>query len=103
MGGTLAKVESAAEQAVVFGLLGSQTIDPVWIGLQDFLSEGTFSWSDGTALGSYTNWVNSQPDNNNGNQHCVVVIVTGGNSGLWNDVICGGARPFICETAISSS
>ena len=34
-----------------------------WIGLQDFLVEGTFSWADGAVLGSYTNWGNNQPDN----------------------------------------
>ena len=35
-----------------------------WIGLQDFLVENTFSWADGAALGSFTNWANTQPDNN---------------------------------------
>ena len=34
-----------------------------WIGLQDFLSEGTFSWADLSSLGPYTNWANNQPDN----------------------------------------
>ena len=36
-----------------------------WIGLQDFLVEGTFSWADGEVLGSYTNWATNtnQPDN----------------------------------------
>ena len=40
----------------------------MWIGLQDFLQEGTFSWADGTALGSYTSWLSGQPDNAGGNQ-----------------------------------
>ena len=40
-------------------------------------------------------------------QHCVVIIVSGNNAGLWNDVRCGGTdgnndKPFICETAVSS-
>ena len=35
-----------------------------WVGLQDFLNEGTFTWADGASLGSYTNWANNQPDNN---------------------------------------
>ena len=35
-----------------------------WVGLQDFLNEGTFTWADGSSLGSYTNWANNQPDNN---------------------------------------
>ena len=81
-----------------------------WIGLQDFLSEGTFSWADGSSLGSYTNWANNQPDNNGQGQvwmvtilwrtlmsfhfqHCAVLRTQGD----WNDVICGGTRAFVCQ------
>ena len=60
-GGTLAKIESAQENAVVQGLISG---DVHWIGLQDFLlGELQWSWSDGSALGGYTNWLNGQPDN----------------------------------------
>jgi len=100
LGGSLAKVESAAEQALVFGLIGSQTTDPIWIGLQDFLFEGTYSWADGTVFGAYTNWLsgnNPQPDNNGGNQHCVGMISAGNNAGSWNDIICNNQRAFVCE------
>ena len=34
-----------------------------WLGLQDFVTEGSFAWADGAALGSYTNWLANQPDN----------------------------------------
>ena len=50
-----------------FFCLGNEAT-PVWIGLQDFIQEGTFSWADGSALGAYTNWINNQPDNAGGNQ-----------------------------------
>ena len=80
-GGTLAKVESAAENSVVQvrvgrtegpradcvntchllqGLIGSSVS---WLGLQDFVTEGSFAWADGAALGSFTNWLANQPDN----------------------------------------
>ena len=79
-GGTLAKVESAAENSVVQvrvgrteaprvdfvnavslqGLIGS---DVSWLGLQDFVTEGSFAWADSAALGSFTNWLANQPDN----------------------------------------
>ena len=42
------------------GLIGSEVS---WLGLQDFVTEGTFAWADGAALGSYTNWLSNQPDN----------------------------------------
>ena len=81
-----------------------------WIGLQDFLNEGTFSWADGSSLGSYTNWANNQPDNSGQGQvwmvtilwrilmafhfqHCAVLRTQGD----WNDVICGGTRAFVCQ------
>jgi len=91
-GGTLAKPETAAENTEIQTLLGGQV---GWIGLQDFLVENTFSWADGAALGSFTNWANTQPDNNGVGQHCVAMTA----AGLWNDVICNGARPFVCQRA----
>ena len=42
------------------GLIGS---DVSWLGLQDFVTEGSFAWADGAALGSFTNWLANQPDN----------------------------------------
>ena len=33
-----------------------------WIGLNDIGQEGTFTWSDDSALGSYTNWNGGEPD-----------------------------------------
>ena len=80
-----------------------------WIGLQDFINEGNFTWTDDTSPTSYTNWVNSQPDNNGQGQvgymphfkcnvtcdvqHCVVIRA----DGRWNDVICGDHRPAVCQ------
>ena len=128
MGGNgLAKVESAEENTVVQELLGEPRYCHVrggychvsrvsvitggqvgWIGLQDFINEGNFAWPDGTSPTSYSNWVDSQP-NNNGHgqvrcmshfkcnvtcdvQHCVVMR----DDGRWNDVICGGDKPAVC-------
>ena len=104
-GGTLAKIESQAENDLVQGLLGTTNTDPVWIGLQDFLVENTFSWADGTALGAWGTpqgttppWISGQPDNNQNRQDCVVMRPS---DGQWNDVICNGARRFVCERASS--
>ena len=92
-----------------------------WLGLQDFVTEGSFAWADGAALGSYTNWLANQPDNGaaaaaaaQGNQvgipavcrhvtrvplyfvqHCAVMRPSDGG---WNDVTCDGARPYVCQT-----
>ena len=47
-------------QGLTSGLSNS---DAPFIGLQDFTQEGTFSWGNGMALGSYNNWLGGQPDN----------------------------------------
>ena len=62
--GTLAKIESEAENDVIQGLISGPGDWGHWIGLQDFLlGEMQWSWSNGSALGGFTNWINGQPDN----------------------------------------
>jgi len=88
-GATLATIESQAEQDAVYALTGSTG---AWIGLTDFLDEGTFSWVDGTAL-SYENFRNNQPNNGGNNQHCTWIRPDGG----WDDVICKRPLPYVCQ------
>jgi len=97
LGGTLAKIEEQEQQDVVYGLAGT---DQVWIGLTDFLTEGTFAWADGTVLGGYNNWLagnNPQPDNAGGNQHCAAMRPS---DGTWNDIICNREQKFVCEKPV---
>ena len=72
--------------------------------LQDFLTEGTFTWADGTSLGAYgtplgTNppWQNNQPSNSGVGQDCVTIGTNG-----WNDVLYRSPRGYVCQTAASS-
>lgn len=115
LGGTLAKIESQAENDLVHGLLGTTSTTPAYIGLADFLKEGTFTWADGSALGTYgfftpgpdtpgpsPPWQNLQPNNGVVNgvsqattpQDCVVLRPSDMN---WNDVICGKENRFVCQ------
>ena len=66
-GAKLASVTSETEQNWMFFMAGSEG---VWTGLTDILDEGDYSWMDGSLL-DYTNWNNGQPNNRDGNQHCV--------------------------------
>ena len=92
-GGTLATIESQAEQDAVYALTGDTG---AWIGLTDFMAEGTFVWVDGTAL-SYTNWRPNQPNNGGDTQHCTWIRPDGG----WDDVICTKEQAYVCQTAAS--
>ncbi|TXI03102.1 MAG: C-type lectin domain-containing protein, partial [Pseudorhodobacter sp.] len=85
-GGYLAKITSATENAAIFNLAkayfnasSTQYIAPdggggayVWIGGTDSVREGTWRWSDGSALSGYANWGAgngvTEPDNFNGIQ-----------------------------------
>jgi len=89
LGGTLATIESQAEQDAVYALTGSTG---AYLGLSDFLDEGVFTWGDGTAV-SFTNWRPNQPNNNNNNQHCVWIRPDGG----WDDVTCKKTEQYVCQ------
>jgi len=104
-GGSLVRIDSAAEQAVIFsalsndaGIVLSETDSPdgggasyVWIGANDMASEGVWIWDgdndgvgeqfwQGNASGSpigglYNNW-GTEPDNYHTHQHAAAIALT---------------------------
>ena len=72
-----------------------------WIGLSDSETEGDWKWADGTKLSEYKNWGQQQPNDNRGNQDCVVIRLGSSHNrnydGEWNDVNCSKNKGFICE------
>ncbi|KAJ8272624.1 hypothetical protein GJAV_G00091430 [Gymnothorax javanicus] len=64
-----------------------------WIGLSDCQREGTWIWSDGTAVW-FAKWNRGEPNNANHNEHCV--LSNAGTQKDWNDVSCHLKLPFIC-------
>ncbi|KXJ18078.1 C-type lectin BfL-2 [Exaiptasia diaphana] len=75
-------------------LQGIGDINEIWIGLSDLAKEGTFVWSDGNNS-TYTNWINGEPNNYNGNEHCTIKRLE--NSWMWNDDKCEVKAPFACK------
>ena len=94
-GATLASVTNETEQNAMFLMAGSGA---TWTGLSDILDEGVYSWMDGSLL-DYTNWNNGQPNNRDGNQHCVYMR---GSDGKWDDIVCKRKEPFICQKTARS-
>ena len=100
LGAELVKIESHAETEFINATFLSTRMK-MWIGLNDIVNEGNWKWSDGSSLAGYTNWGNKQPNNDQGNQHCVTII-----NGVvakidfqaeWNDSSCSREIAYLCE------
>jgi cysteine-rich repeat protein len=91
-GGDLAAIGSAAENALVAGLIQTSS----WIGATDAAVEGAFGWSSGE-LWMYTNWALGEPNDSAG-EDCTELY--GPETTLpaqWNDLLCTTALPAVCE------
>ncbi|WAR02128.1 LECE-like protein [Mya arenaria] len=73
---------------------GTNTINGVWMSVQDFDVEGVYKLSDGSPV-EFTDWQKGQPDNYADNDDCVNGWI--GIQLQWNDIDCGARFWFICE------
>jgi hypothetical protein len=93
LGGHLATINDAAENAWVLSTFGSiGGVDRhLWIGLNDKVDEGTFTWSSGEDA-TFSNWLTGEPNNGEGwyedpNEDAVVLSApNSGIDGQWIDV-----------------
>ncbi|XP_065344655.1 C-type lectin domain family 4 member K-like isoform X2 [Cloeon dipterum] len=90
----LASIESKAESEALTPVL-LQAGGFFWLSGTDLGSEGKFYWDNGTGkdVKDFTNWVGTQPDNHQGNEHCLHEKPGIG----WNDYPCENQEKFICE------
>ena len=99
LGGDLASIHSAAENAEANALTGGQS---ALIGFTDAANEGTWVWPDGTS-GSYTSWDFGQPANDGQDEDCAAFL--GWYGERWHDVPCDwagddgemGPMGFLCS------
>jgi hypothetical protein len=96
LGGDLASMANAAENDFVHSIVIPKETAP-WIGFNDQGSEGSWQWSDGSAV-TFTNWAGGEP-NNSGNEDCGHLYVYANNpqDKRWNDAQCGSGYDYICE------
>ena len=69
-----------------------------FIGLTDLNVEGTFVWGSGRPLSVdvAAHWKSGEPNNHNGNQHCVHVD----DFEMW-DVKCHSTYRFVCQKRLN--
>jgi hypothetical protein len=88
-GGQLATVQSQQENDLIFRNTGTAG---VFIGLNDFQTEGVFVFESQSRLG-FTNWATGEP-NNSSNED---IVELRSDNGRWNDVQQNLSRFFILE------
>ncbi|XP_059175714.1 macrophage mannose receptor 1-like [Physella acuta] len=86
----LAKVSSPSVLRYLNSLRPSYT--RVWLGGNDQLQEGKWVWTDGTKANLTTMWGYGEPNNLDGNQDCLEIVV----DGTLNDYDCAQTFSFIC-------
>ena len=92
-GGHLASIHSDLENYAVNSIRNKTHW--TWIGLNDNAKEGTFEWTDGSAL-DYKNFRRGEPDNLGGPENCVDLFPGGRLD--WNDNACSFvAKSFVCN------
>jgi hypothetical protein len=100
LGGTLVKIESAAENQALVALIGQADH---FIGGTDSATEMQWLWYDGTPF-VYTNWRSGEPNDANGNFPEDCAIIEGDQGGTWDDRPCldlpggqNGEYAYLCE------
>ena len=93
----LVSIEDTELNSLISLLSGSAN---TWIGGRDYVTEGTWTWSDGTTWtwgSSDAPWKDGQPNNgagsDGGDQNCVSM----NSAGEWDDVRCDSTRQYMCE------
>ena len=104
MGAELVKIDSPADDEIISWLSSVEGGDTggILLGLNKnpgsiidgVFHPGSWVWQDGSALGSYRNWMSHQPDSSG---NCVVK--NHGESGGWDDVTCDGPFKLACFMA----
>jgi len=97
MGLDLLKITTFAENDLALSLMLAHNTQEgnVWIGLNDFQSEGTFLWADSTNP-SYVNWNMGEPNNDGGSEDCGE-LKRDSPPGAWNDNRCDMMNAFLCS------
>jgi hypothetical protein len=93
LGGYLARIESAEENAFVHQLISAGQGQAYIIDGTDESTEGVWIFSNGEAM-RWDNWQPGEPRNHQGQEHSLEIKRA---DGSWNDGACGFRRGFVVE------
>lgn len=95
LGGQLAIIASADENAALYSYVTGQGYTNVFFGASDAIEEGNWKWSDGHSM-SYTNWHSGEPNSESSGED-YVMFLDKFTDGTWNDSVFNSGSVFICE------
>lgn len=76
-------------------LLILECVEAFWIGGTNLGNEPHFYWMGEKKSMIYTDWLEHQPDNWQGNENCIEIWTAMGSK--WNDRVCTTLSNFVCE------
>ncbi|KAK7089496.1 hypothetical protein V1264_025029 [Littorina saxatilis] len=97
LNGYLVTISTSGEDSAVYQLVKNAKYKRAWIGLHDLERQGHFQWVTTNREANYTNWDATEPNNQNGNESCV--LLRSFSDGRWNDYPCSGNLAFVCESS----
>uniref|UniRef100_A0A8D3AMY2 C-type lectin domain-containing protein n=1 Tax=Scophthalmus maximus TaxID=52904 RepID=A0A8D3AMY2_SCOMX len=101
-GANLVSIHNGEEQTFIKYLI--KNFDPAegstWIGLSDLHKEGSWMWSDGSAV-DFVFWTEQQPDNSGGAENCVHTNYD--TSLKWNNILYSVKQTIWCPDTVIPS
>ncbi|BFZ25386.1 hypothetical protein BsWGS_28425 [Bradybaena similaris] len=93
--GTLAEVETFAENQFLKNIARAKQAQVTYLGGTDMFAEGVWQWPSTGRKFSFVDWTAGDPDNYGGAQHCLVFHRD--YNYQWDDDYCNRIGNFICE------
>ncbi|MBR7148263.1 MAG: protein kinase [Firmicutes bacterium] len=102
-GGHLATITSKEEEELILSLLDQTDVTIAWLGADNHNSSGGFRWITGEAF-EFASWGIGEPNNTNGQEHCLMLSKNENQGWVWNDAPSSGHDfyemkeiGFVCE------
>lgn len=92
-GGQLATIANQEQMDAITALLEENQVKTVWLGATNFSEGGDFQWLNGEPF-AFSAWAIGEPNNENGEEHYLMMYQKGEEGWVWNDTVLNGMTSF---------
>lgn len=92
-GGHLATITSQQQMDTIIELLEESDMKTVWLGANNYTSNGGFQWVNGEPF-EFAAWGVGEPNNQNGQEHYLMMYNKDDQGWVWNDSVANGTGAF---------